>query len=72
MTAYAKWSKANEVRVAFYNEHVQKWSPEVDATYRILNNECDELFLQWRSAQTGKSVEQVAYELNEKMHSARD
>ena len=72
MTAYAKWSEASQSRVAFYNEHVQNWTPEVNATYHTMCDQCDELFLQWRSAQTGKSVEQIAFDLNEKMHSARD
>jgi hypothetical protein len=72
MTAYAAWSEANATKTAFWTENVDNWTDEVDNVYRELNNRSEALFLQYRAEQLGKPVDEVAYAMNEAIHSARD
>ena len=69
---YSLWLGANEAKIKFYNEHLNAWNSEVNETYRVLDNEATKRFHEWKAARTGKSVEQVAYEENEVMHSRFD
>jgi hypothetical protein len=72
MTAYDRWLQADKTKTAFWTEHQQDWSPEVDATYVKLRDESENLFNIYCAEATGKTVTQVAEVIGEKMHSARD
>jgi hypothetical protein len=72
MTAYDRWLQADKTKTAFWTEHSQAWSPEVDATYNKLRDESENLFNIYCAEATGKTVAQVAADISEKMHSARD
>ena len=72
MTRYTAWSEANAAKTAFWNENVSNWTPEVDAIYSEMDNRSELLFAEYRAERLGKSVDEVTYEMNEAMHSARD
>ena len=69
---YWKWVDANKEKTEFWTENYKNWNDEVDATYRALDALAEGLFFEWKATKENKTVEQVAYEVNEKMHSARD
>ena len=71
-TTYTLWSEANKAKTTFWTENVDNWTPEVDAVYSQLLRKSEELFYAYRAEVTGKSVDEVAYEVNSKIHSARD
>jgi hypothetical protein len=69
---YWKWVDANKAKTEFWTENYKKWDNEVDATYKALNSFAEDCYYEWVATKNGKTVEQVAYEINEKIHSARD
>ena len=69
---YWKWVDANKTKTEFWTENYKKWDDEVDATYKSLNSFAEDCFCEWVAAKSGKTAEQVAHEINEKIHSARD
>lgn len=69
---YWKWVDANKAKTEYWTENYKEWNDEVDATYRALDSLAETLYYEWVAAKTSKTVEQVAYEINEKIHSARD
>ena len=72
MTAYAAWLEADKAKTAFWTANTGNWTPEVNAVYTEMLNKSEDLFCVYCAEATGKSVAQVAYDINEKIHSARD
>ncbi len=68
----ALWLQADNAKLDFYTEHTNAWTPEVDAKYLELADKADRLYHEWVAEQTGKSAEEVAYAVNESMHSRFD
>jgi succinate dehydrogenase flavin-adding protein (antitoxin of CptAB toxin-antitoxin module) len=71
-TSYVTWLEADSARMAFWEANAGAWTSEVDATYREMLDKSDNLFYAYRAEATGKTVAQVAYAINESIHSARD
>jgi hypothetical protein len=71
-TTYKLWLEANNAKTAFWTENADNWTPEVDAVYSQLLRKSENLFYAYRAEATGQSVDEVAYEVNNKIHSARD
>jgi len=71
-TTHTTWLEADSARMAFWEANAGAWTSEVDATYREMLDKSDNLFYAYRAEATGKTVAQVAYAINEAIHSARD
>jgi hypothetical protein len=68
----ALWLQADNAKLDFYNRLTTPWTPEEDAKYLELRDCADRLYHEWVAEQTGKSAEEVAYAVNESMHSRFD
>jgi hypothetical protein len=69
---YRKWLDATNAKTEFWTENYKNWGEEVDKTYHTLNTLAETCYYEWLAAKTGKTVEQVAYGINEKIHSRFD
>jgi hypothetical protein len=68
----ALWLQADNAKLDFYTEHADSWTPEVDAKYLELRDCADRLYHEWVAGVSGKSAKEVAYAVNESMHSRFD
>ncbi len=69
---YSAWTEAYKAKDTFYRAHTGAWTDAVGVEYRRLNGIQESLFVKYMSAKTGKSIGQVAGEINESMHSRFD
>jgi hypothetical protein len=71
-TAKARWAQASQEATDFYKEHYGSWTFEVDNMYRQLQDFADKLYYAWVAEATGKTTQEVAYSVNEAIHSRFD
>lgn len=69
---YNRWLEADREKTEYYMANVDAWDEIVDVTYRDLANRAEALYYEYAAAATGKTVDQVAYEINERIHCRYD
>lgn len=69
---YRRWLEANREKTEYYKANIDAWDEGVDAIYGKLANRAEALYNEYAAAATGKTVDQVAYEINERIHCRYD
>jgi hypothetical protein len=68
----AAWLQATKEAQDLLTGDVGPWTHTLDSEYTVLRDRATRLYYEWQAEKTGKSAQEVAYAVNESVHSRFD